>query len=112
MNIFENIKKKFKKSKKAKFIQYTKKAVTAIVVASFIWITWSYILASILVVKYGDGQTLESLSKQVCVTLLGTCLGYFIKAYIENYSKRKADLQELSIKTEILDDVETSDAVG
>lgn len=99
------------KSDKKKLMQFTKMAVTIILVAAIVWITWSYVLATISVVMYGNSQPLESLSKQVCVTLLGTSLGYFVKAFFESYAEKKAQLDELKIKTEILED-ESSDAVG
>lgn len=87
-------KKRKTRNNKKKFIQFTKIAVSIVLASAIVWITWSYILATISVVKYGDSQPLESLSKQVCVTLLGTCLGYFIKAFIESYAEHKAEIDQ------------------
>ena len=58
-----------------------------------IWITWSYILATISLIKLFDSQPLEELSKQIILTILGCCIGYFCKSFFETYSEKKNDLE-------------------
>lgn len=82
------------KRKSTTFKQYTKRFVTAITVCAIIWITWSYILATIQLLSTGMTETLESLSTNVCTVILGTALGYMIKSFVETYCERKSNLAE------------------
>lgn len=72
--------------------QYTKIAVTLILVMAIIWITWSYILATVALIKFETFQPLMSLSQQVCITILGTMLGYYLKSYFESYQEKKNEM--------------------
>ena len=65
-----------KKRKPKSFKQYTKCFVTTITVCAILWITWSYVLATIQFFTSGMTQTLESLSTNVCTVIIGTALGY------------------------------------
>lgn len=80
---------------KKKVRQYSKILMTIIVILGGCWITFSYYLAWYALKTYQNTETLESLSKQVCLTLLGTALGYFCKSYFESYSESKHELDML-----------------
>lgn len=77
-----------------KFVQYTKCFVTWITVCAVVWITWSYVLATIQLFKTGMTDTLESLSNNVCTVILGASLGYMVKSFVETYFERKSNLAE------------------
>lgn len=82
------------KRRAATFKQYTKWFVTTITICAIVWITWSYILATIQLFSTGMTETLESLSTNVCTVILGTALGYMIKSFVETYCERKSNLAE------------------
>lgn len=69
--------------------QYTKMLVTKITNFSIIWISWSYVLASYAVFKYGEFNPLESLSETVGTALLGVVITYGFKALLETFLKKK-----------------------
>lgn len=95
------IKKIFKSKKKQKTLrQYSKILVTTLTIISVIWITWSYILATIGVIRYGNYDVLESLSSQVCITILGVSIGYFAKAFLETYSEKKQELENAKFESD------------
>ena len=77
-----------------KFVQYTKRFVTIITFCAVVWITWSYVLATMQFTQTGMTQMLESLSSNVCSVILGTALGYMVKSFIETYCERKSNLAE------------------
>ena len=77
---------------KKKVRQYSKVLMTIVVIMASCWITFSYYLAWYALKTYQNTETLESLSKQVCLTLLGTALGYFCKSYFESWSESKHEL--------------------
>jgi len=84
-----------KKRKAQTFKQYTKSFVTTITVCAIVWITWSYVLATIQFFTSGMTQTLESLSTNVCTVIIGTALGYMIKSFIETYCEKKTEFDSL-----------------
>lgn len=84
-----------KKRKTQTFKQYTKSFVTTITICAIVWITWSYVLATIQFFTSGMTQTLESLSTNVCTVIIGTALGYMIKSFIETYCEKKNELDAL-----------------
>ena len=84
-----------KKRKAQTFKQYTKSFVTTITVCAIVWITWSYVLATIQFFTSGMTQTLESLSTNVCTVIIGTALGYMIKSFVETYCEKKNELDSL-----------------
>ena len=73
---------------------YTKKMVTAILAISIIDIQLSYVLAF-----FDKGQVVDSLSNQLCITILGVSFAYMIRAYFDSRAEHK-NLDE-SIKDEI-----------
>ncbi len=76
----------------SKFVQYTKRFVTGVTICGIVWITWSYVLATIQFFGTGMTDTLESLSTNVCTVILGTALGYMAKSFVETYFERKNEL--------------------
>lgn len=79
---------KTKHEERQKFVQYTKRVVTAMLIMSFIWITWSYIMSTIALIRYQDVNPLISLSEKVCEVILGSIVGYFAKALVENFLEK------------------------
>ena len=79
------------KSKK-KVRQYTKIIVTVLISMAIIWISWSYVLATVALINFGTFQPLMSLSQQVCITILGVCTSYFVKSYFETWSEKKNEM--------------------
>ena len=85
---------------------YTKKIATFIVINSVLWVWCSYILAFM-----GMLSIAESLSSQVVTVLLGTTIGYLVKALIENINKNRqekptndyADSYKLDFIEEVID---------
>lgn len=83
------------KQQKQKFIQYTKKFVTSIMIIACVWVTWSYILATYALVEYGNSDTLIELSKQVVTSIICLGLGYFLKAFFETYCEKKMEKEDV-----------------
>ena len=81
-----------------KFETYTKRLVAIIVFVGLFDLQLSYILAFL-----GKDQIAETLSTQVCVTLLGTVLVYIIRAYFDTREEKRIEL----IKSGIIVDKET-----
>lgn len=67
-----------KKPVRKTYIQYTKKAMTAILAAAFIYIEQSYILSFM-----GREVTNEELSKMIAEIVLGSFVAYCLKAFFE-----------------------------
>lgn len=55
-----------------------------------IWITFSYILASI-----GYTEIAESLSQTACATIIGTMIPYFLKSFFETKEEKKNELDQM-----------------
>jgi len=106
MNIWSILKRKPKT-----FRQYTKTFVTAITIISVIWISISYLMGIYALMAYGTTDLLSDLSKQVCVTILGVSLGYFLKSYFETYSEKKQDLAKEKFEA-AKQEFSSDDAVG
>lgn len=87
---------------KKKFIQFSKILISVILILCGLWITWSYVLATISLFKNGDSSLLEELSKQITLTILGTSIGYFTKSFCENYSKGKQELEMSKLGQEVI----------
>ena len=77
-----------------KFYQYTKRFVSWVTFFAIIWITWSYVLATLQFLSTGMTDMLESLSSNVCTVIMGTALGYMAKSFVETYFERKSNLAE------------------
>ena len=84
---------------KKKVRQYTKSLVTALTVMACVWISSSYILATIALVMYGNAEPLSSLSEKVCEVIIGVVIAYAFKSYLESYSSAKHDLDVMKLET-------------
>ena len=70
-----------------KFETYTKRLVGIVVIVGLIDLQLSYVLAFLDKV-----QIAESLSNQICVTLLGTILVYVIRAYFDTKAEKHDEM--------------------
>lgn len=70
-----------------KFETYTKRLVAVVVIVSLIDLQLSYILAFLDKV-----QIAESLSNQICVTILGTVMIYAIRAYFDTKAEKRDEM--------------------
>lgn len=84
---------------KLKFETYTKRLVGVVVFIGLLDLQLSYVLAFL-----GKDQIAESLSTQICITLLGTILVYVIRAYFDT----KAEKRDEMIKSGIIIDKNSS----
>lgn len=83
-----------------KYIQtFTKKWVGRLLWFGCIWVTWSYILATL-----GKTDIAESLSQTVAQVIIATVLGYLLKAFFETYSQKKNEMKEKEIKSKYQSD--------
>jgi len=69
---------------KIKINTYTKKLVAVIITFCIACISASYILAF-----FNKDNTLESLSTQLCITILGTAFVYMVRAYFDSKEEHK-----------------------
>ena len=77
-------KQKFLKNmNKIKINTYTKKLVAVIILFCIICISASYVLAF-----FNKDNTLESLSTQLCITILGTAFVYMVRAFRLKISRK------------------------
>ena len=79
---------------KNKKITYTKIMVTIYSIAIIVWITWSYILATL-----GYEEIAENLSVQVVVIGVASILGYFLKSFFETKEEEKIKLEREKINS-------------
>lgn len=89
-NIYKNEKQKsdFKSLlSNLKFETYTKRLVGIIVFVGLVDLQLSYILAFM-----DKMQIAESLSNQICVTIVGTALVYMIKSYLETKAEKRDEM--------------------
>ena len=63
-------------------VNFTKLMVMTYSIAVIVWVTWSYVLASI-----GKEQIAEELSGNVVTVAIPLILGYLLKAYFETHSE-------------------------
>lgn len=94
-----------KKKKKDLFLTFTKKMVILVLFISIIWVTWSYILATISIIKYGNSDIVESVSIEVVRVLVATILGYFCKAYFETKQEERNKLLKQKLNNNINDNI-------
>lgn len=80
---------------------FTKKAVTIILVVSLIDLQLSYILAFM-----GKEQIAESLSTTIAEMVVGTMLGYFLKALFETFFEKREERLNRQFDMEIEGDSE------
>ena len=79
---------------KNKKITYTKIMVTIYSIAIIVWITWSYILATL-----GYEEIAENLSVQVVIIGVASILGYFLKSFFETKEEEKIKLEREKINS-------------
>lgn len=89
-------KKKKKVSQDKYILTFTKKWVGRILWFGCIWITWSYILATL-----GKDSIAESLSQTVAKIIISTMLGYILKAFFETYSEKHNELKEKGLSKDL-----------
>ena len=82
------------KSDNKKVRQYTKKLITALTIFACIWISWSYILASIALCIYGNPEPLSTLSEKVCEVIIGAVIAYCLKAFFESFAEKGMSMIE------------------
>lgn len=70
-----------------KFETYTKRLVALIIFVSLIDLQLSYVLAFL-----GKEQIAETLSTQICLTILGTAIVYLIRAYFDTKAEKDNEL--------------------
>ena len=75
-----------------KFETYTKRLVGIIIFIGIVDLQFSYILAYL-----GKEQIAESLSVQVCLTILGTALVYMIRAYFDTKAEKRDEMIKAGI---------------
>lgn len=91
------------KTEKKKLRQYTKILVTTLTIAGIVWITWSYVLATIALMKYQNFSSLESISTKVCETILGIVIVYGFKSFLETFSEKKNEIKLKELDKEVPD---------
>lgn len=79
--------KPIKEKKPKQKATFTKKIVVFLLFMATLWITWSYVLATIAMKLYGYTDPITTLSIQVCGTILGTVIAYAVKSGVENVSQ-------------------------
>ena len=84
---------------KNKKITYTKIIVTIYSIAVIVWITWSYILATL-----GYEEMPENLSVQVVVIGVASILGYFLKSFFETKEEEKMKFEKEKLKNLVTPD--------
>ncbi len=76
--VFYRIYAKRKKKKAGKYVTYTKRWLTFILINGVIWVYLSYVLAFMDRV-----QIAETLSTQAVISIIATMIGYFAKSAFE-----------------------------
>lgn len=76
---------------------FTKVWVRRLLILLCIWVTWTYILATISALMGFDStviQSLVELSNKAIEVILGISLGYMLKAFYETKEEKKMELYE------------------
>lgn len=76
---------------KNKNLTFSQKLILLLLATSIIWVTWSYILATI------GREPVESLAIAIVSTLILGLLAYFIKSFGEKNSRNKYKVDECGI---------------
>lgn len=87
--------------KKDIYLTFTKRLIILVLWLSVIWVTWSYVLATIALVKYGDANAVTDVSTEVVRVLIAAILGYLCKAYFETKQEELIRLKEKKLDSEI-----------
>ena len=61
-----------------------------------LWITWSYILATL-----GKTDIAEALSQTVAKVIIATTLGYLLKAFFETFCQKHNELKEKGLVNDL-----------
>ena len=85
---------KLNNDEKKKLRQTTKTFMWTLVVASLVWISWSYVLATISLILLQNPEPLSELSKEVCTVVLGSIIGYMCKSFVETFAQKTSELVE------------------
>lgn len=83
-----------------KFETYTKRLVAVIIFVCLIDLQLSYVLAFM-----DKMQIAESLSSQICITILGTAFIYMLKAYFETKAEKSSKEYENKMRKTIENDI-------
>ncbi len=70
--------------KKTKKTTFTKKWVDRVMKFSCVWVTWSFVLATI-----GKENIAENLGIAVLTEIVAVCIAYFIKSVVETAKEEK-----------------------
>ncbi len=81
-------------------------------ICAIIWVTWSYVLATLSLILYGNGEPLSDLSQQVCIAIIATILAYCGKSYWENKDIAKNNLEYFKINNTIIGDDDEEEPKG
>lgn len=84
---------------------FTKTWVSRLLWFGVIWITWSYVLATL-----GKTDIAESLSQTVAQVVIATLLGYLCKAFFETFSEKHNILKEKELNHNYIFDDDTSES--
>jgi len=89
------------KKKKDTYLTFTKRLIILVLNLSIIWATWSYVLATIALIKYGDSNAVTDVSTEVIRCLIAAILGYLCKAYFETKQEERTRLAEKKLDAEL-----------
>lgn len=87
--MFDKLKGLFKKKNKThteQILTMTKKWIGRLLGMGCLWITWSYVLATIAAMN-GNYTVCENLSRSVVQFVVATILGYMLKSFFETHSE-------------------------
>ena len=76
------------------FLTFTKKLIILVLGISIVWVTWSYILATISLIRDHNSNTISEVSTEVVRVLIAAILGYLCKAYFETKQEEIIRLKE------------------
>lgn len=102
--IDKNISEKARK----KVRQFTKTIIITYTIASIIWITWSYLLATYAMIVLLNVEPMSSLSEKVCDVISGYIIVYCLKAFFETFAEKGMELIERHINK----DIESSESIN
>ena len=85
---------KLNNDEKKKLRQTTKTFMWTLVIASIIWISWSYVLATISLIFIQNPEPLSELSREVCTVVLGSTIGYMCKSFVETFAQKTSEMLE------------------
>ena len=96
--------------------QFTKVIITTFTIASILWITWSYFLATYAMIVLANVEPMSSLSEKVCDVISKYILVYCLKAFFETFAEKGMKLIENHINKDVehseLCDLNDNEPVG